>query len=171
MALLDVVDDSDQVIGMADFLKIHKEGLRHRSIQVLVTDKPITDTNHKLLVARRSKKQETSAYKFHPPVGGHVRIGQGYIWAAYEQLQDELFHDNEIPNEIELIEIARYRNDTRETNKENTVLYQAIYAGPFNPNLDETSELIWQSRSEINIGLSKNPDDYTTTFKNALQHI
>jgi isopentenyldiphosphate isomerase len=162
MGLLDLVDESDNVIGHADYTRIHSEGLRHRSVNVW-----FIDHGGNLAVSERSGKQDVSAYKFHPSVGGHPRLGQSYGFAVLDQIQDELFHDQDLPPGLEPREIARYKNDTRSTNKENTRLYIVEYSGQFTLNPKETRQILWRSPEQIVDDFQDNEDNYTQTFKSA----
>ena len=144
MGLLDVVDEEDNIIGKADYGEIHEKGLRHRSVQIFVfksgdstVDSSYDDVGkEELLVAERSMNQEISKLKLHPSAGGHVRQGQTYAEAAIAQLHDELFFQETFPN-ISIFPFGKFRNDTRETNKENSMLFVACYAGPFFQNPKE----------------------------------
>lgn len=162
MGLLDVVNIKDQVVGEADYTEVHLRGLRHRSVNLW-----IVDVNGNLAVAERSGQQQVSAHKYHVSAGGHNRLGQDYLPAARDQLQDELFHGERLPQDLIIEEIARYPNDTRDTNKENTTLYVVRWSGPFNLNPEETSQVLWLPPLDIIAGIDEFPQRYTTTCKNA----
>lgn len=166
MADLDIVDDNDNVIGKEDFIKVHSQGLRHRSVQILLFKEPSLET---LLVAQRSSQQETSKLKLHPSVGGHVKLGQSYLEAAREELREELFYGlSELPTGIELVEVSRYKNDSRETNQENTCLFYTVYSGVLIPDPAEIKVIQWQNIYEVKEFMAKNPKNYTKTFLNAM---
>lgn len=165
MADLDVVDENDNVIGRAPYEVIHTQGLRHRSVQVLVFREPDLET---LLVSQRNQGM-VSGGKFHTSAGGHVKLGQTYEQAALEELGEELFCNmRELPSGIVLVEVTRYKNDTRKTNKENTGLSYAVYDGPFSPDPEEIASIDWVSRHRIWQDMLLNPDKYTQTFINAI---
>ena len=167
MAELDIVDEEDKVIGKADFEEIHKKGLRHRSVQIFVFDKPNLEN---LLIAQRSSKQETSKLKLHPSAGGHVKLGQSYLRSAQEELKEELFYEyRELPTGVTLVEIARYKNDSRPTNKENTCLFFSIYSGPFSIDEAEIKRIYWENINNTWENMRRNQDDYTFTFLNAMK--
>ncbi|MDD5194022.1 MAG: NUDIX domain-containing protein [Candidatus Nanoarchaeia archaeon] len=179
MGLLDIVDEQDNVISKEDFTKVHSEGLRHRSVQVFVFEYPDYRYPSRLLIAQRSAKQETSSLKLHPSAGGHVRSGQSYEEAAIEEAREELFYDkNELPRGFifhkvgELFEahMPFYKNDTRPTNKENSVLFLTEYSGPFSPDPKEIEKVFWQDPEEVFNDMKSNPDKYTQSFKNAMTH-
>ena len=123
MAELDIVDEEDKIVGKAPFEEVHSKGLRHRSVQVFVFK---TNSLDDLLIAERSPKQEVSKLKLHPSAAGHVKLGQRYLEAALDELKEELFFDvKKLPNGISannVLCIAKYQNNSRPTNKENTCL-------------------------------------------------
>ena len=178
MGLLDVVDEEDNVIGEADFTEVHERGLRHRSVQIFVfEDESYKDFDRnyngigksRLLVAERSIQQETSKLKLHPSAGGHVRHRQMYEEAAKTQLQDELFYQQSLPALI-LFSFEKFRNDTRETNKENSMLYGVCYQGPFFPNPKEIQRVFWDYPWNLWEDVNKSPEKYTKTFHKALMN-
>ncbi len=177
MGLLDIVDEQDNIIGKEDFIKVHSEGLRHRSVQIFVFEYPDYRSKSKLLVAERSGKQETSSLKLHPSAGGHVRAGQTYLEAAIEELREELFYDmKELPHGFTFNKVGElfeshtpfYKNDTRQTNKENTILFLTEYSGPFLPNPNEINKVFWQNPDDIWKDMKSNQNKYTQSFRNAL---
>lgn len=169
MGLLDIVDEEDNIIGKEDFTKVHSKSLRHRSVQVFVFQYSDYRNKSKLLVAQRSSNQETSALKFHPSAGGHVKLGQSYLKAAIEEVKEELFHDkDELPRGFVFHEVDRYKNDTRPTNKENTRLFITDYSGPFSPDPKEIERVFWQDPDEIWNDMKTNPEKYTKSFRNAM---
>lgn len=180
MALLDIVDEHDRIVGKADFVEAHERGLRHRSVQVFVfrnldymefNRKYERMKNCELLIVQRSRKQEVSALKLGPSVGGHVKKGQSYIDAAREELREELFHgSNKLLNAIQLSKVASFKNDTRKTNKENSVLFATSYTGPFFPDPKEIEIIYWKSSWEIFDDMNKNPKDYTQTFITSMKN-
>ena len=170
MSLVDIVNESDEIVGQADFEEIHSKGLRHRSVQLFVFQYPDYRDKSKLLVAQRSGNQETSALKLHPSVGGHVMAGQSYGEAVIAELREELFHDkSELPRGFVFHEIAKYKNDTRTKNKENTRLFITEYSGPFSPDPKEIERVFWQDPNEVWEDMKSNPEKYTNSFKNAMR--
>jgi isopentenyldiphosphate isomerase len=83
--MVDVVDDGDSVLGMADISDCLEKGLLHRAAAVLVVR-----TSGKFLLQRRSKRD-----LWHPGLWtlsstGHVKAGEAYDEAAARELSEEL---------------------------------------------------------------------------------
>ena len=167
MGLLDIVDDNDNIIGEADFLDVHKQGLRHRSVQVFVFE---NEEYNELLVAQLSRNRGIYSGKFGPSAGGHVKKGQSYFEAAKQELQEELFYNLYLPNEIELIETSHFKNDDEYLNNENSCLFIAHYSGPFSPDPKETERVFWQDSLDLWKDMEKNPDKYTKPFINSMNN-
>jgi len=167
MGLLEIVDNKDEIIGEADFLVVHAEGLRHRSVQVLVFDGEdynVGESN--ILIAQRAKTMGQGALKYGPSVGGHVKKGQSYLQAARCELREELFFDSEeLPPEIKLDLLWNFKNDTRPTNKENSRLYATVYTGDFSLDPAEVESISWRSSSWLREDIQSNPGNDVTTLR------
>jgi isopentenyl-diphosphate Delta-isomerase len=160
------LNEGYHVIGMATYDVIHREGFRHRSVQVLVYN-----SEGQILVVERSGEQKVSAHKYHPSVGGHVRPGQSYLEAAQSETNKELFNSQGLPTCLELEGVTRYTNDTRETNHENTALFRGRFDGQFNPDTREVETTMWKDIDEVKGSIANNPRWYTTTFKNVMSQL
>ena len=81
---LEIVDDSDAVIGVRSREEIDMLGLRHREVHVwLVT--PAND----IIFQRRSPTKDTFPDQLHASVGGHLEVGQSYEQAAVMEVEEE----------------------------------------------------------------------------------
>jgi hypothetical protein len=171
MEKIDIVDELDRIIGSDDIEKIHENSLRHRSVQILVFEHPYKTKDNRILVAERGESMKSSL-RLHVSAGGHVKSGLSYLEAALEELREELFYGlDKLPTEIVLHEIARYKNDTRANNKENTTLFITNYKGPFSPDPRETKKIFWRDLGKVRLDMKKDTNKYTKTFINALSHI
>jgi isopentenyldiphosphate isomerase len=83
--LLDIVDDTDLVIGQEVRSVVHQRGLQHRGVHIFL----VTPEN-KLVVQQRSRQRETSPLALDCSVSEHVKAGEGYQEAARRGLAEEL---------------------------------------------------------------------------------
>ncbi|HXY18167.1 MAG TPA: NUDIX domain-containing protein [Candidatus Nitrosopolaris sp.] len=84
MEALDLVDESDQVIGRVPIDQAHKEGKLHREVHVwLYTPKA------ELIWQCRGASKPMFASLLDATVGGHVTSGQTYEEAAIRELAEE----------------------------------------------------------------------------------
>jgi len=167
MADLDIVDEKDHVVDKAPYEVVHRDGLWHRSVQVFVFKE---SGLRNLLVAQRGSKQEVSGLRFHPSVGGHVKQGQSYDEAAREETREELFYQaKELPSGLTLVEVARFPNISRSTNRERSCLFYSVFEGPFDPDPKEIKTVYWQDRDVVWNDMKTKPERYTKTFVNSMR--
>ena len=83
--LLDVIDDSDQVIAQAARADVHARGLPHRGVHVFLFT-PEGD----LLIQKRSADRSQYASLWDCSVSEHVKAGESYPEAAGRGLREEL---------------------------------------------------------------------------------
>jgi len=128
--MLEIVDDSDTVIGVRSREEIHSLGLRHREIHVwLVTP------NKEIVFQRRSSTKDTFPNLLDASVGGHVEVGQTYEQAAVVEAQEEaglLITPSQLRP---LAKLNNYAVDER-LNKRNLTFRQTYWL-PYTGSLDE----------------------------------
>ena len=83
-AILEVMNDDDEVIGVKERAEIHTLGLRHREVHVWF----VTDQDD-IVFQKRSANKETRPNLLDATVGGHVEIGQTYEQAALMEIIEE----------------------------------------------------------------------------------
>jgi isopentenyl-diphosphate delta-isomerase len=83
--MLDVVDQSDNVVGQADRKECHKNFLRHRAVQIFVFDPAGS-----IFVQKRSRKKDVFPGLYEVSCSGHVHAGEAYTQAAVRELAEEL---------------------------------------------------------------------------------
>lgn len=166
MAEIDVLNEDGQTIGRAPYEVVHSDSLLHRSVGILVFDKPDLET---LLICERSHLQAVSPLKLHSSAAGHTKLGQSYLDAALDELREELFYGMEqLPSGITLVHTVTFRNESRPTNREIVQLFHAVYPGPFSPDYQEVERLFWQDCHETWQDMQKNPNRYAFTFRKVL---
>ncbi len=82
--LLEVVNEEDEVIGLATREEIHRAGLLHREICVC-----FFTPNKELIFQHRSKSKDTSPDLLGATVGGHVEAGESYEETAIKETLEE----------------------------------------------------------------------------------
>lgn len=82
---LDIVDDTDQVIGSALYEDVYKNMSQHRIVHILIFNK-----HNELLLQMRSIQKRAHAQHWSTSVGGHVRSGETYEQAAIREAEEEL---------------------------------------------------------------------------------
>ncbi|MBU0513276.1 MAG: NUDIX domain-containing protein [Proteobacteria bacterium] len=125
---LEVVDESDRVIGLAPRAEIHRRRLRHRSAHVFVFDPA-----GRLFLQFRSPAKDQYPEHWDSSAAGHVDPGESYLGCARRELKEEL------GLEAELTEVLRVPAQPR-TGFEHTVLFGAVTADEPRPNPDEITD-------------------------------
>ena len=82
--LLEVVNEKNEVIGLENRKKIHKEGLLHREIHIW-----FMTPDRKLIFQHRAKDKDTYPDKLDATVGGHVDPGMSYEVTALKEALEE----------------------------------------------------------------------------------
>ncbi|MBI4895260.1 MAG: NUDIX domain-containing protein [Candidatus Aenigmarchaeota archaeon] len=164
MALMDIVDDQDNVIGQKDFKEVYKsfdtkKPLLHRGVHVFVIN-----SKNQLLIQKRSDKV-SNPYKLESSSSGHVDLGHTYEQSAIKELEEEL---GIVINKKDLIFVGKIVPD-KKTIWSFNVLYMINYEGPFKIN-HEVESVKFFKLSEIKEDLKKNKSSYTVVF-NKMFHL
>lgn len=96
-AILDVVNENDEIIGSAPRSQIHKEGLLHREIHVW-----FVTPDRKVILQRRSATKDRYPNLLHVTVGGHVELGDSYEKTAVKEIKEETGLDIDMADLISL---------------------------------------------------------------------
>ncbi len=141
--LVDLVDDSDRVIGVARRYECHgNPGLIHRAVHVLVFN-----DRQQLLLQKRATNKDIQPGKWDTSVGGHIDPGESYRAAAVREMFEELCVQG-----VPLTQL--YRSKIRnQIESENILTFMAIYSGPIVFAPDEIDEVRFWSATEIETAL------------------
>lgn len=128
--LLNIVDDNDEVIGVEDRERIHKEGLLHREVHVY-----FITPNKEIIFQRRAKDKDTFPGLLDATAGGHVEIGDSYEKTAIKETFEECGLKISYS---ELIALDKRRVDFKDliTGKVNHA-FQKEFAYLFSGNIDD----------------------------------
>ncbi len=137
--MLDIVDEHDCVIGSESRGEIHRKGLKHRSIHVIVLD----GDGH-VLLQKRSQQKDQCAGMWDTSCAGHVESGQTYQESVPRELEEELGIVSESPLQ-ELFKMP----PTPDNGHEFAVVYAMQHKGPFSAAEDEIDELRWYSFTAV----------------------
>ena len=137
--VFDIVNDSDKVIGSASRNEVHKRGLKHRSVHLLIFNK-----QGSVLLQKRSMKKDTFPGNWDSSVSGHVDSGETYDEALIRESWEELgIKFERVPEKMFKVDACK------ETDNEFSWIYRYFSEGPFSPNVDEISEIKWFSMETL----------------------
>jgi len=136
---LDIVDNQDRVVGSLSRGEIHRRGLMHRSVHVLVFD-----GEGSILLQKRSMQKDQCAGMWDTSCAGHVESGDDYAVTAPRELEEELGF---APSSK--LTVLFKMHPTEANGQEFAMVYSIEHKGPFAAAADEIDELRWYSFAEV----------------------
>ncbi len=155
--IIDMVDKNDIVIGKELKSKCHHDMILHRGATIIV----FKDKSYTEIIIQRRSRTSTKPGKLCLP-GGHISSGENYLAGAKRELQEELFHNQELPREIEFEKLFKIKKST-DDDPEFHVVYRIVYDGHFNNDTGEVENYSWENIEETIKKIKKEPENYTET--------
>lgn len=143
-SLFQVVDEQDNPIGGGAYDELHREGLRHRIVRVMIEDE-----EGNILLQRRTSSAPLFPNCWDNSAAGHVDEGETYDAAAQRELAEEVGITG-----VTLREVRHYKTDGRFEDrilKRWNKLYSALVpkGTEARPQLDEVQSVRWVTRHEL----------------------
>lgn len=162
MAILDVVNEHDEVIGEASYEDINAKHLTHRVVCVI-----LVDSQYRIYIQQRSLYLDLLPGRWDMSASGHVDRGETYERAAERELREELGFDD-----FDLLHIETYYEEepVKELGALNhfSGLFEARYHGEhIELEEDEVGSGRWISQTELEDWLQVKPDDFTPSARTA----
>lgn len=149
----DIVDADDKVVGRASRAEIHAKGLLHRSVHIMVFN-PRGD----LFLQKRAPAKDENPGLWDTSSAGHVDSGEDYAAAAHRELREELG----IAGDLHPLMTFRA---CRETCWEHVAVFSCTTSKTITINPLEISEGRYWTLGEIQGLLSRDPGQFTSSFK------
>lgn len=156
---LNEVDEKDQVIGTRSRGELHRLGLRHRAVHILVFN-----SRNELFLQKRSANKDINPGLWDTSAAGHVDLGESYDEAAQRELSEELGLDDSLP----LQPIFKLPSSP-ETGWEFIQVYTVNQEGPFQLNADEITEGQWIPTTELDDWIQQGGRGLTLSFQSLWQ--
>lgn len=153
--LFDVVDENDRVIGVRARSEVHRLGLKHRAVHVLV----FNHAGH-LFLQKRCMLKDSHPGCWDSSASGHVDSGEDYAECARRELREELG----VTASLELEPMFKLPAGPQ-TDQEHVQVYQCHYEGPFQLQASEIDEGAWFTPDQIDAWVKNKPHEFATTFK------
>ncbi len=160
--MIAVVDENDSVIGKDTRDNVHKKGLLHREIAVIVFNKK----NEMLL----QKRKDNGKYGF--SAAGHFSVNESYLQGAIREAKEEIMIELK---ENDLKEIAKLRRDVSRDELRNNVFLEVFEVRndfrikDFKIDKSEVGSIGFFSIKQIEKMISENPEDFTRSFKKVFE--
>ena len=139
--LLDVVDASVRVIGRATRERVHREGLLHRAVHLLVWH-----PDGRLLLQKRSASKACCPGLWDTSVGGHVAAGEDGLVAVLRESREEL---GILLRAEDLEPMGRHLFDEDSLDPELVDSWGTLHSGPFVPDPEEVEDVGWFTLEEV----------------------
>lgn len=153
--IFDVVNERDEVVERRPRSEVHRRGLKHRAVHVLVFNRA-----GQVFLQKRSLKKDCFPGAWDSSASGHLDGGEDYDRCAKRELREELGLEVVAPLE-KLFKVEA----CAETGQEFVWVYRCLAEGPFTLHPDEIEGGGWFSPWEVTRWLAENPDELASGFR------
>jgi isopentenyldiphosphate isomerase len=153
--IFDVVNERDEVIDRQPRSEVHRLGLLHRAVHVLVFN-----SRGEVFLQKRSMTKDREPGKWDSSTSGHVDSGEDYDACAIRELREEIGLAIEKAPEC-LFKIAA----CPETDAEFVRVYRSQAEGPFQLHPDEIETGGWFASEKVSRWLAEKPGDFAGAFR------
>ena len=152
--IFDVVNERDEVIGQAPRAEVHRRGLMHRAVHVLVFN-----AVGSIFLQKRSMTKDRQPGLWESSASGHVDAGEDYDACAVRELREEIgLHLNAPP--ARLFKLAA----GAETDQEHVWVYRCEAEGPFRLCPEEIERGAWFAPTEVTRWMDEWPEEFASAL-------
>ena len=152
--IFDVVNERDEVIGRQPRGEVHRLGLMHRAVHVLVFN-----AAGQVFLQKRSMKKDRQPGVWDSSASGHVDSGEDYGACTVRELREEIgLQLTEAP--LRLFKLAA----SAETDQEYVWVYRCQAEGPFRLDPDEIERGGWFAPGEVTRWMAARPEDFASAL-------
>jgi len=153
--IFDVVNERDEVVDHKPRSEVHRLGLLHRAVHVLVFN-----SRGDVFLQKRSMTKDREPGKWDSSTSGHVDSGEDYDTAAVRELREEI--GLSVPKTPERL----FKIDAcAETDHEFVWVYRCGTEGPFRLHPEEIERGEWFTPEAVASWLVKKPEDFASAFR------
>ena len=153
--IFDVVNENDEVIDAKPRSEVHRLGLKHRAIHVLVFN-----ARGETFLQKRSMTKDREPGNWDSSTSGHVDSGEDYDACAMRELREEIgLAVAKTPER--LFKIAA----CPETDAEFVWVYRCQAEGPFQLHPDEIQTGGWFEPEKVSRWMAEKPEDFAGAFR------
>jgi len=152
--IFDVVNERDEVVGRETRRTVHRTGLRHRAVHVLVFNR-----RGEVFLQKRSMSKDSSPGLWDSSSSGHLDAGEDYDACAVRELQEEIgLRVPQAPRRLLKAEACV------ETGQEFVWLYKCESEGPFTLHPEEIEHGAWFTPEQVTNWLQERPHEFAPAF-------
>ena len=152
--IFDIVDERDEVVGRKPRSEVHRLGLQHRAVHVLVFN-----ARGELFLQKRSMQKDCFPGAWDSSAAGHLDSGESYDDCAVRELREELGLSVAEPLR-RLFKLAA----CAETGQEHVWVYRCEAEGPFALHPDEIERGAWFSPEAIQRWIVERPEEFASSL-------
>lgn len=152
--VFDVVNERDEVIGQRPRSEVHRLGLMHRAIHVLVFN-----AAGQVFLQKRSMAKDRQPGLWDSSASGHVDSGEDYDSCAVRELREEIGLELGAPPQ-RLFKLPA----SAQTDQEHVWIYRCEAEGPFQLDPHEIERGGWFSAEEVTRDLAERPQDFASAL-------
>ncbi len=153
--IFDVVNERDEVVGRNSRAEVHRLGLMHRAVHVLVLNR-----RGEVFLQKRSWKKDRQPGLWDSSASGHLDAGEGYDSCAVREVREEIGLRLETAPE-RLFKL----NAGEDTDMEHVWVYRCEAEGPFTLHPDEIECGDWFAPDALNQWMAESPQEFATAFR------
>ena len=144
--IVDIVDENNQVVGMASRREAHTKGHIHRALSVLVIN-----SKGQILLQKRSANKSVHPLSWDLSTSEHVLTGESYEDAAIRSVKEELGVEIVVGNPSQTsLQIREYQvNGETVHEKEIVLMLTGSHNGPFKVDPSEVDSVEFFTVEEI----------------------
>jgi isopentenyldiphosphate isomerase len=147
--IFDVVNERDEVIGQAPRSEVHRRGLNHRAVHVLVFN-----SRGELFLQKRSMQKDCFPGAWDSSASRHLDRVQDDDPCAVREVREELGVElGRVPRRLFKVDACA------ETGQEFVWVYQCVHEGPFALHPEEIESGSWFAPDEIERWIEERPHE------------
>ena len=152
--IFDVVNAQDEVVGHRVRYEVHRLGLMHRAVHVLVFN-----AQGEVFLQKRSLKKDIAAGKWDSSSSGHLDRGEAYDDCAVREVREEIgLHLPQPPARLFKLEACS------ETGWEFCWIYRCHSQGPFVLHPEEIETGGWFTPETVTRWVDGQPQEFASAF-------
>lgn len=152
--IFDVVNERDEVIGRQTRGEVHRLGLMHRAVHVLVFN-----ARGQVFLQKRSMKKDRQPGLWDSSASGHLDCGEAYDACAVRELREEIGLALSAPPE-RLFKLAA----SEQTDQEHVWVYRCAAEGPFTLHPEEIESGGWFTSAEVTRWMAERPEEFASAL-------
>jgi isopentenyldiphosphate isomerase len=148
--IFDVVNERDEVVGRERRSVVHRTGLKHRAVHVLMFN-----SRGEVFLQKRSMSKDTHPGVWDSSSSGHLDCGEEYDPCAVREVREELGYELKCePTRVLKIDACE------QTGQEFVWVYRCESEGPFKLHPEEIEDGKWFSVEDVSNWMKARPQDF-----------